>query len=59
MDVRRRVLAARLAVRINENKEYSKEIGLFDHSEFRSKSKGGVKDVYDHSFLSVSGRTGV
>ena len=56
MDVRRRVLAARLAVRVNENKEYSKSIGLSDHSDFRFRSKGGEQDVYDNSFLIVDSR---
>ena len=56
MDVRKRVLAARLAVRVNENKKYSKSIGLYDHSDFRFRSKGGGQDVYDNSFLIVDSR---
>ena len=46
MDVKRRVLAARLAVRVNENREYGESIGLSDHSDFRSKVEGGEQNVY-------------
>lgn len=45
MDMRRRVLAARLAIRMDKNKEYSKEIGLSDRSGFIENPKGGVKNV--------------
>ena len=57
MDVRRRVLAARLAVRIEKDKEYSKAIGLFDRSGYRSISQGGEQDVYDDPYLIDSSRT--
>ena len=53
MDVRRRVLASRLAVRINNDEAYCKEIGLTDHSQFRDNSKGGAQDVFDSHFLIV------
>ncbi len=44
MDVKRRVLAARLSVRINDNKDYSKEIGLSDRSGF--KKERSEKNVF-------------
>ncbi len=44
MDVKRRILAARLSVRINDNKEYSKEIGLSDRSGF--KKERSEKNVF-------------
>ena len=43
MDVKRRVLAARLSVRINDSREYSKSIGLSDRSGFRK--EGSEKNV--------------
>ena len=43
MDVRTRILTARLTVRVDENKLYSREIGISNTSDFR-KSKEGKED---------------
>ena len=57
MDVKRRVLAARLSVRINDNKEYSKTIGLSDQSRYIDELKGGEKNVSGDTISTV--RSGV
>ena len=35
MDVRMRILTARLAVRVDENKTYSRKIGIRNTSDYR------------------------
>ena len=35
MDVRTRILAARLAVRIDENRDYSRKIGIRNTSDYK------------------------
>lgn len=45
MDTRARVIAARLAIKIEENKPYSDRIGLRDASHYRRRiAKKGEKD---------------
>ena len=40
MDIRTRVIAARLAVRIDENKAYSGRIGIKDVSHYKKPERG-------------------
>ena len=42
MDVRTRILTARLAVRVNDNKTYSQKIGISNTSDYkRNKERKG------------------